>query len=145
MSLVDQLKQAADEAGAVEASFRREAAERIRLLEQERSFAFRRYNVIRSVATAIASAENEEAACLRATAQLRAQLDLPSSIEAAVAEYFSPVARLIYASLKPEPADCIAEARAALGDFEAWYAATYGRSFWMLLEVHMVETPVVDF
>ncbi len=53
-AFLDALKAAADEAEVAEKQFRREAAQRIAGLERERSFAFRRLNLMRAVAAAVA-------------------------------------------------------------------------------------------
>ncbi len=60
-------------AHAAEAAFRRDAAERIKALERERAFAFRRLNLMRAVADALATAETEEAAVATARAPQRAR------------------------------------------------------------------------
>ena len=49
---IEGLQQAADKAQSAEAAYRREAAARIAILERERAFAFRRMNLMRSVAEA---------------------------------------------------------------------------------------------
>ena len=55
-SFLDTLKAATVAAETAEAKFRREIAERTRQLERERAFAFRRFNLMRAVADAVASA-----------------------------------------------------------------------------------------
>ena len=145
---LDALKAAADEAEAAEARFRREIAGRTKALERERAFAFRRLNLMRAVADAIASAESEEIAVANATATLRARLGWASDSEArdAVLVRFVPVAQAAFASLAPPEAEAQEmDVQQSLADFEAWYASTHENAFWVLFEHYMPETPLVDF
>src|SRR5260221_13888460 len=153
-SFLDTLKQAADRATAAESDFRREIAERTKALEGERSFAFRRLNLMRAIAEIVAGAEGEEIAVAGATAVLRAKLGWTSDSEArdAVMSRFAPVAQAMFASLSPErAAPAAGEERLdtdvikALADFEAWYSESHPGPFWSLFDVYMPETPVVDF
>jgi hypothetical protein len=141
------LQEAANGASAAEAAFRREAAERVKVLEAERAFAFRRLNFMRPLAESIAVAETKELAVAKAQALLRARLGWASDSESrtAVLSRFALVAEAVFAC-RSEAGDAnrpdIGETLAA---FEAWYAETYNVPFWTLFEHHMVETPVVDF
>ena len=151
-SFLDELKHATERATAAESDFRREVAQRIKALESERAFAFRRYNLIRAVAEAVASAESEEIAVAGAAAILRAKLGWASDSEArdAVVSRFAPVTQAMFASLAPPAADQDAPAAppdvvAALTDFERWYTESHPQPFWILFETYMPETPVVDF
>ena len=63
---------------------------------------------------------------------------------------FGAVARILVAqrpATEEENPDEMQEADigAALAAFEAWYAAVHGRSFWVLFEHYIPETPRVDF
>ena len=151
-SFLDELKRATERATAAEDDFRREVAQRIKALERERAFTFRRYNLMRALAEAVASAESEEIAVAGATAILRSKLGWASDSEAraAVVSRFAPVAQAMFASLAPPPTDQNAPAAppdvvAALTNFERWYAETHSQPFWILFETYMPETPVVDF
>ena len=148
-SFLDDLKRATERTTAAENDFRREIAQRIKAIENERAFAFRRFNLMRAIADVVASAESEEIAVAGATALLRAKLGWPSDSEArsAVLSRFAPVAQVMFASLAPSndedapPPDVIA----ALGEFERWYGETHPNPFWILFENYIPETPVVDF
>ncbi|MFA6265563.1 MAG: hypothetical protein WC670_07615 [Pseudolabrys sp.] len=153
-SFLDTLKHAADHAGAAEEAFRREIAERTKALANERAFAFRRYNLMRSVAEAVASAESEEIAVAAATAILRAKLDWDTDSEARidVLSRFAIVAQQMFAALTPPDDDASAadevpavEVLEVLAAFEKWYAETHPNVFWVLFEHYMPETPLVDF
>jgi|SRR5579862_7695068 len=148
-SFLDVLNKATERTNLAEEAFRREIAERLKALERERAFAFRRLNLMRAIADVVVSAESEEIAVAGATAVLRAKLGWSSDSEArdAVLSRFAPVAQAVFASLAPPqseegaPADVIA----TLGEFERWYADSHPNWFWILFETYMPETPVVDF
>ena len=148
-SFLDDLKRATERATAAENDFRREIAQRIKALEAERAFSFRRYNLMRAVADGVASAESEEIAVAGATAMLRAKLGWSSDSEAraAVMSRFAPVAQVMFASLAPSEDEQVPapDVIAALADFERWYGETHPNPFWILFENYMPETPVVDF
>jgi hypothetical protein len=139
------LQAAADRAAATEAAFRREAAQRIAALVGERSFAFRRLNLMRAVAEAVAGAESEAMVLVRAGAALRDALgwSVDSEARAAVIERFAPVAQAAFNQLTAEGA--AADVLDPLADFEAWYAATHPAPFWALFDHYVTETPLVDF
>jgi hypothetical protein len=148
-SFLDDLKRATERAAAVENDFRREIAQRIKALESERAFAFRRFNLMRAIADVVASAESEEIAVASATALLRTKLGWSSDSEArsAVLSRFAPVAQAMFASLAP-PGDEDAptpDVIGALAEFERWYGETHPNPFWILFENYIPETPVVDF
>jgi hypothetical protein len=145
---LDALAQAADAAEKAEAAFRREIAARVKALEQERAFAFRRLNFMRAIAAVIAEAEDEEAAVANALAVVRDKLGWASDSEARTETLtqFAPVARAAFASLAPPDAEAEpVDVGAALATFESWYAATHPQPFWVLFETYMPETPRVDF
>lgn len=139
-SYIDALQSAADEAGRRETEYRREAAERIAALERERSFAYRRLNLMRAISEC-ASAEDETAAVAQAEELLRNKLGWAgdSDMRTAVVTSFAPVAVAVYGGGDPEPI------AAALSSFESWYEGTYATPFWLLFEQYMPETPLVDF
>ena len=167
-TVLDMLNAAADGAAAAETAFRREVHDRIAALDRERTFAFRRLNLMRAVADAIGDAESEDVAVASALAILRVKLDWSGDSEArsAVLTRFGPVAQAMFVHLapdlklrahsdaKPVPtlAECAqsaeipaADVMAALAAFEAWYAESRGTPFWVLFDRYIPETPVVDF
>ena len=75
-SYLDALKLAADQSAIAENEFRSQIAARIKELEKQRSFAFRRLNLMKEVGSVIAGAESEEIAVAAATAVLRAKLGM---------------------------------------------------------------------
>jgi hypothetical protein len=138
---------AAEKAGVEEKAYRREAAARIEALEQERAFAFRRLNLMRSVAGAVAGAEGEEIAVANAQAMLREKLGWTADSESrsAVLTRFAPVAAGAFASLRDTENATVPGVARMLAEFETWYAETHNASFWALFDHYMPETPVVDF
>jgi hypothetical protein len=146
---LDTLQLAAERSTAAEHEFRNQIAGRIKELERQRSFAFRRLNLMKEIAGVVASAESEEIAVAAATAVLRAKLGWASDSDArmAVVSGFAPVAQAMFASFAPaESADEeMPDVIKTLGEFESWYAATHPNPFWVLFENYMPETPVVDF
>lgn len=149
-SFLDALKEAADKATAAEERFRLEIAQRVKALETERAFAFRRLNLMRAIADVVAGAESEEIAVAGATAVLRSKLGWANDSEARseVISRFAPVAQEMFASLSNEVPRSKEEAPdviEALADFERWYAQTHPAQFWTVFETYLPETPVVDF
>lgn len=146
-AIIDTLEGAARSAGAAETAFRREAAERIKMLERERAYAFRRVNLLRPIVEAVARAESEEMAVANSQAILRAKLGWSDDSEArsAILTRFATVIQGMFGMLHPseesEPVDILALLRA----FEAWYEDVHRSSFWDLFDQPMPETPLVDF
>jgi len=153
-SFLDELKLAADRMATAEDDIRREVAQRLKALETDRAFAFRRLNLMRAIAEVVASAEGEEIAVAAATAVLRNKLGWSSDSDTRdeVVSRFTPVAQAMFASLSPEiesspnakptPEPDVIK---TLTEFETWYAKSHPNAFWVLFENYMPETPVVDF
>lgn len=146
-SFLETLEAAASGAAAAETAYRREAAERIRNLERDRSFGFRRLSLMRPIAEAVARAESEELAVAGSLAILRAKLGWSSDSEArsAVLTQFAPVVQGLFASLQPQPEAPGIDVLELLATFEAWYEAAHRVSFWDLFDQPIPETPLVDF
>jgi hypothetical protein len=145
---LDELKMNADRATAAENEFRAQIATRIRALENERAFAYRRLNLMRLIAEGMNSAENEEAAVAAASAMLRTKLGWVSDSNARteVISHFVPVAQAMFDQHAPEKCESKPRNLAqALAEFENWYASTHTVAFWALFENVMPETPIVDF
>lgn len=156
-SLLDTLTAAAARAGETEAAYRRETVQRIAALERERSFAFRRLNLMRAVIAAVAGAETEEEATARGATALCAEIgwDGISEARTAVLEQFAAVTKAVVAELEREPDASAGEGAAspydgpsaltALADFEKWYGETHTGPFWGLFGQYVPQTSVVDF
>jgi len=141
------LEAAAKEAGAAETAYRRAAADRIKALERDRAFAFRRLSLMKPIVDAVARAESEEMAVAGSQAILRAKLGWANDSEAraAILTEFAPVARGLFAGIDPKPDQPAPDVHALLAAFEAWYESTHRGSFWDLFDQPMPETPLVDF
>jgi hypothetical protein len=145
------LQERAEQAAIAEAAFRREAAHRIAGLARDRSFAYRKLNLLRAVAAGVVVAETIDDAAERGCDVLRDALGWSgdSVAERAVLEQFAPVGRAAFASGETKPAANedieAATVLAALVAFENWYAATHPAPFWALFDQYVTETPVVDF
>jgi hypothetical protein len=146
-SFLDALKAAADRAEVAEGQFRREVAHRIAALERERAFAFRRLNLMRAIADAVAEAESEEIAVANALAVLRGKLGWSTDSEArdAVFSHFASVAQAVFRDFAPPDDEPIVSVQDALAEFETWYAGSHPSPFWILFEHYIPETPLVDF
>lgn len=146
-SLIGTLDAAAQDAAAAEAAYRREAAARIKHLERARSFAYRRVNLVKPIADAVAHAESEEMAVGAGQAILRARLGWSEDNEArsAVLTEFAKVARALFANLHPAEGQSPGDVLTVLADFESWYEAKHRKPFWDLFDQPMPETPLVDF
>jgi hypothetical protein len=146
-SFLDEFKAAAGEAEAAEGSYRREVAQRISLLERERAFAFRRLNLMRAIADAVAGAAGEEIAVANALAVLRSRLGWSSDSEprTEVLSRFAPVGQAVFRNLAPREDAPVPSVQHALAEFEAWYAGHRPTPFWVLFEQPIPETPRVDF
>jgi hypothetical protein len=151
-SFLQTLKSAADNASAAEGTFHREVTERIKKLEQERAFAFRRLNLMQSIAGAVATTEDQAVAVANSLALLRSELgwDEISDSRSAILSRFAPVAGAVFANLTPPNGDAghapspDAEVINALADFERWYAASYPTPFWALFDRYVPEMPLVE-
>lgn len=150
-------------AEAAEKAHREEAARRTAELERERTFAHRRANLVRAVAGAVAGAPDRGTAVAHGLAMFRARLGWTAGREAhdEIVERFAPVCLALRAACgadaaaaeEGEPEDggeAAEEAPApdpaeALADFERWYEEARGSPFWLLFQVYMPETPLVDW
>lgn len=149
------LQEAASTASEAEAEFRRSIGARIAALEQERSFAFRRLNLVKALAEAAAGADSEASALGACRSALIGRLGWGGESEAQreVVERFGPVFQALWTAGRPvemqgRDADAVAEPpdpAMALAAFEDWFAGSRGTPFWKLFENVMPETPLVDF
>jgi hypothetical protein len=146
-SFIGTLDAAAKGAAAAETTYRREAAERIKQLERERSFAFRRIHLMKLIAEAAARAESEEMAVGGSQVILRAKLGWTGDSEArsAVLTEFAKVTQALFVVLHPAEGQPPPDVLAVLKEFEAWYEAAHRKPFWDLFDQPMPETPLVDF
>jgi hypothetical protein len=146
-AFLDALKSAAVEAEVAEKQYRREAAQRIAGLERERSFAFRRLNLMRAVAAAVAGAEEEEVAVANAVAVLREKLGwvTPSEAREEVLSRFAAIGAAAFQSEETSELVAAPSVQEALADFENWYGSCHPAPFLALFEQYIPDRPRVDF
>lgn len=138
LARLDAAKVAADVA---ETAYRAEAARRTEELARERAHAWRRADLMRSLAATLDGIGDAEMAAAAGQALLRARLGWSDDSEARaeVLARFAPVAVALFemeSATAPE---------AALAAFEDWYATTRQSAFWYLFEHYLPDTPLVDF
>jgi len=147
LSFLESLQTAARDAELAEAAFRREVATRVGVLERDRAFAYRRLNLMKTIAETVGQAEEEQPAVAGALATLRSRLgwENDSEARAAVLERFAAVAQAMFVSLGRDEDQSKMDVAAALTEFETWYAQAHAAPFWTLFENYMPETPRTDF
>lgn len=138
LARLDAAKVAADVA---ETAYRAEAARRTEELARERAHAWRRADLMRSLAGTLDGIGDAEMAVAAGQALLRAWLGWSDDSEARaeVLARFAPVAVALF-EMESEAAP-----EAALAAFEEWYATTRQSAFWYLFEHYLPDTPLVDF
>ena len=149
-ALLDALKVAADRTSESEAALRREVAQRIAALERERTFAFRKLNLMRAVTAAVGGVEQEDEAVTRAATAVRDELgwDTASEARTEVIDRFTPVALSLFREGRDDDAESSdggARVLAALSAFESWYAESHSGPFWALFDQYVPQTSIVDF
>lgn len=147
LALLAEFETAAAAAKEAEAALHKRMAQEIARVERERTFAYRRLNLMRGVTEAAARAESEEIAVAGGLAVVRAELGWDTDSEARVETLsrFASVTRAIFAGLAESETEAPpGEVARALADFEAWYAATFDRPFWVLFEQYVEEMPLVE-
>lgn len=147
ITFLDVLKAAADEAERAEEQFRREIAQRIALLERERTFAFRRLNLMRAVTNVVTGTESEEAAIANALGVLCDKLGWSTQTPARseVLSHFTAVSQSIFRNLAQSDDPDATPVQDELVAFETWYAGSHQAPFWALFDHYIPETPRVDF
>ena len=141
---IDEMTLEARAAGIVEQEHQKEAARRAVQLKDVRAFAWRRLNLMRTLASAVRGAENAEAAGAAGRRVLLREVGWNGATEAQreVAERFAPVVLAVWAATRPEPEP--ADVPAAWTGFEDWYADARGGPFLALMEREIVELPLVE-
>jgi hypothetical protein len=139
---------AATAAGKAETAVRKRAEAEIAAAERERAFAYRRLNLMRTLAHAVAHADSEEAAVARGLTAVRAEIGWASDSDTRTEALsrLAPAVRATFACLQPvqegdAPGLDVAQ---RLADFEAWYERVHGRPFWGLYDRHIEEMPLVE-
>lgn len=149
-SFLATLDAAAAVAQREELAFRHSIAQQIAAHERRRQFAFRRADVARIVAGAVAAAPDRAEAEAAGERALREELGWHGWSEARgrILAAFRPVVQAIVAAILPPeegaPPVPVADIPATLAAFEAWYETETGNSFLALFDVEMPELPLVE-
>ncbi len=142
-----ELDRVARSANAAEDEFRRNIANRMRELEEARAFAFRRLNLMKSIAHAVEGAKDEEEALQRASEAFLSEVGWTggSQSQRDVVEKFSPVALAVWEASKPEAApENLQKIASELAAFENWFAEGREASFLTLMHRDLPELPLVE-
>lgn len=145
--LIVHFEEAAEAARLAENAYRKEAADRIAMLAQERSTAFRRLNLLRSAIKAITEAPEPETAVARARFILAQSLgwDEIGPRHDLVLDKLTPFLNALLEGMEAPDDRAANAARDTLRAFEDWYRAEIGSDFYALFDRYMPETPRVDF
>lgn len=141
------LEARAQQANRDEARHLEEAARRAAELRRARAFAWRRLNILRSVANAVRGEGEEEVALLAGRAAMLRDtgLNLATQPRRDLAERFAPVVRALWLATREDAAAGAAEAAlAAFADFEAWHETDRGAPFLGLMERDIPDLPLVE-
>lgn len=147
-ALLGAFEAAASAAGATETARRRQLEAEILRLEQERAFAYRRLNFMRSLSEGIAAAGSPEQAVAAGCALLRSELgwagENDSETRSQTLTRLAPVIAAAHACMTGGTAQAAQHAMHELVAFEDWYAERFGQPFWALFELHVEELPLVE-
>lgn len=144
---LDMLETHARDASRAEIEHQQEAARRTAELRTAREFAWRRLNLLRSLASAV-RAQTEEAEALEAgRAALLQETGLTGATKAQrdLADRFAPVTLAIWQATRDDADDATAAAAlGALTEFEAWHETDRGTPFLGLMERNIPDLPLVE-
>lgn len=151
-ALLDDLDRIAHDASVNEEDYRKEVAVRLRELEQDRAFGFRRLNLMRTVTAALEGSENEDEAVRHGSAAFLRELGWSgdSETQQETLRQFEPVIAACWRAAQPQPPetpDADAEPAAIiekLRAFEAWFADNRNGPFLSIMEREIVELPLVE-
>jgi hypothetical protein len=145
-AFLDELEQAAHAAAVSEENYRREAAARIRELEKERAFGFRRLTLMQTVVAAIRDCETEDDAVVKGSAAFLRELGWSAENETQqeALERFQPVIRACWQAAQAEEAGDKPEIGGRLDSFERWFGEARNGPFLSALEREIVELPLVE-
>jgi len=143
-SYLETLQAVAKAASAAEIEHQKQAAARAAELRNARAFAWRRLNLMRSLAGAVRDAENAEAATAAGRSAMFGMVGWNGATKAQrdVADRFTPVVLAVWNACRRQGEEI--DVGATLAEFEAWYAAERGAPFLALMERETVELPLVE-
>ena len=121
-ALIAEFADGARIAQAAEKALRLRMADEIAKLERQRAFAFRRTRLVTALAS-VTDPDPEAAAAAGLVNEIGIGAECACDADGATP----------------------AKVYDTLEDFEAWYEGQYGKPFYALFDVYVVEAPVVDF
>lgn len=144
--IVAEFEAAARMAKQSEEEVRKKLAAEIAGIERKRQFAFRRANLVRTLAVAAVREETEDAAHSAQRQAVCAELGWgePSEAQSSILQRMAPLTQAVWQCTRDDAADRQA-IRFELEAFEAWFEGSHGRSFYALFDQYVPEVPVVDF
>jgi hypothetical protein len=146
-ALLSQFESAARAAQETEATFRKTVAAQIARLEREREIAFRRTRLIRLLAGAATGLAKEDEAVGAQCLALREEFGWPGESEAhkLILDEMKPLAVAVWQCVCETEMGSAEAVGVELANFEAWFQATRGSSFYALFDQYVPEAPLVDF
>lgn len=143
----EELDRIAKAANAAEDEFRNSISKRMRELEELRSFAFRRLNLMKAVGHSVADAKDEEEAKSKASEAFLLEVNWTggSQSQRDVVEKFAPVVVAVWNASKPEARpDDVVKIAEELAAFEAWFGQSREAPFLSLMQKEVLELPLVE-
>ena len=141
------LETRARDASRAESEHQQEAARRTAELRTAREFAWRRLNLLRSLASALRdeTAEPEALEAGRLALLREASLTTATKPQRDLADRFTPVTLAIWHATRDDAdAEAAHTALEALAEFEAWHQADRGMPFLGLMERDIPNLPLVE-
>ena len=146
-ALHGQYEAAAETAQETEIALRKKLADEVARLERERTFAFRRVRLVRTLLNAAEEHDTESDALMAERRAVCNELDWngETEMQSTILDHLQSVTLSIWkctcADADQNPAAITQELQA----FETWHEATYGKSFYALFDRYVPQVPVVDF
>jgi hypothetical protein len=153
---LDRLDQAARQASTAEDAYRRDVLQRVKQMEQERAFAFRRLNLVRTIASSLAGAKDEVEAVGRGSAAFLREVNWSGATDSQreVVAKFTPVITALWPLIPREEEEGAPPAAPAVLDiaaperelaaFETWFSENRTAPFLSLMEGEVLELPLVE-
>jgi hypothetical protein len=130
----DDLDRQARAANAAEDEFRNNISKRMRELEEERAFAFRRLNLIKAIGAAVSAAKDEDDAKAQGASAFLTEVN-----------WTEPVTLALWVASKPEAsAQDAANVSKELAAFEEWFGQNREAAFLTLMQQEIPELPLVE-
>ncbi|MGE8942207.1 hypothetical protein ACO2I3_09870 [Leptospira interrogans] len=146
-ALLGQFEAAAETAQETEIAVRKKLADEVARLERERTFAFRRVRLVRTLLNAAEVHDSESDALMAERRAICNELDWngETEMQSTILDRLQPVALGIWKCTCADTEQGSAEITQELQAFETWHETAYGKSFYALFDRYVPQVPVVDF